>query len=200
MSLNQQQIQELMALRRWFLPKMGKLLKDRQRISRALQDSQVNGIHQVHSHTQPITTLSGPSLMCSVKDRPKISTQVYTSLRLVATGSMQAGSLQLAAQVPAEVLSGKVLHPAQLSTPPAEKTAHDVVKSRSSSCDVLLLENTAEKAQGIIMPADILQHSSYDCTRRCLDRCASKLQPLLWVNSGHCWGGLGPRAAWGPVH
>lgn len=40
--LSQQQKQELMALRRWFLPKMGQLLKDRQRISRALQDSQVS--------------------------------------------------------------------------------------------------------------------------------------------------------------
>jgi len=39
--LSRQQIQELMALRRVFLPKMGQLLKDRHRISRALQDSQV---------------------------------------------------------------------------------------------------------------------------------------------------------------
>ena len=48
MNLNQQQIQELMALRRWFLPKMGKLLKDRQRISRALQDSQVGACQLSH--------------------------------------------------------------------------------------------------------------------------------------------------------
>ena len=41
LNLSQQQIQELMALRRIFLPKMGQLLKDRHRISRALQDSQV---------------------------------------------------------------------------------------------------------------------------------------------------------------
>ena len=41
LNLSRQQIQELMALRRIFLPKMGQLLKDRQRISRALQDSQV---------------------------------------------------------------------------------------------------------------------------------------------------------------
>lgn len=39
--LSRQQVQELMALRRVFLPKMGQLLRDRQRISRALQDSQV---------------------------------------------------------------------------------------------------------------------------------------------------------------
>ncbi len=31
-----------MALRRVFLPRMGQLLRDRQRISRALQDSQVH--------------------------------------------------------------------------------------------------------------------------------------------------------------
>ena len=41
LNLSRQQIQELMALRRVFLPKMGQLLKDRHRISRALQDSQV---------------------------------------------------------------------------------------------------------------------------------------------------------------
>ncbi|KAA6420842.1 MAG: hypothetical protein FRX49_09231, partial [Trebouxia sp. A1-2] len=41
LNLSRQQIQELMALRRIFLPKMGQLLKDRQRISRALQDSQM---------------------------------------------------------------------------------------------------------------------------------------------------------------
>ncbi|DBA98669.1 hypothetical protein WJX77_005455 [Trebouxia sp. C0004] len=41
LNLSRQQTQELMALRRIFLPKMGQLLKDRQRISRALQDSQM---------------------------------------------------------------------------------------------------------------------------------------------------------------
>lgn len=41
LNLRRQQVQELMALRRIFLPKMGQLLKDRHRISRALQDSQM---------------------------------------------------------------------------------------------------------------------------------------------------------------
>ena len=39
--MSRQQIQELMALRRVFLPKMGQLLRNRQRISRALQESQL---------------------------------------------------------------------------------------------------------------------------------------------------------------
>lgn len=41
MHISRQQAQELMALRRVFLPEMGLLLRDRQRITRALQDSQV---------------------------------------------------------------------------------------------------------------------------------------------------------------
>ena len=40
-----QQTQELMALRRVFLPQMGQLLRDRQRISRALQDSQARCLY-----------------------------------------------------------------------------------------------------------------------------------------------------------
>lgn len=41
-----------MALRRVFLPQMGQLLRDRQRISRALQDSQVHAVTQAGTLAQ----------------------------------------------------------------------------------------------------------------------------------------------------